>query len=295
MYLRKSDGKMKKLLRKMKGLKILIPIVGISIANLQLWDFIKMANMINIKSIIFDIIINFVIIYLCVENYKQRKEIKSINEYVVILTERNSTLMELNDHIRCFKHDFYNIMQAIDGYIMMDDMQALKQYFSKLLEECDHMKNLEMLTTNAINNPAVYGVLLNKYKLAENKNIKMNIDVLMDFSNIGEKSYKLSRVLGILLDNAIEASLECEEKYISVSFSQINNDTVKKIVIENTYKEKSVDTNAIFEKEFSSKKAKGNSGLGLWKARDMLSKDSKMWLQTSKDAKYFKQELEIYV
>ena len=262
---------------------------------MQLWDFIKINNAISIKSIIFNILINFVIIYLYVENIKQRKEIKIINENVQILTERNANLIELNDHIRCFKHDFYNIMQAIDGYIMMNDMQALKVYFSKLLEECDYMKNLEMLTTNAINNPAVYGVLLNKYKLAENKNIKMNIDVLMDFSNISEKSYKLSRVLGILLDNAIEASLECEEKYINVSFTQKNNNTVKRIVIENTYKDKGVDTNTIFEKEFSSKKSKGNSGLGLWKAREMISKESKMWLDTSKDAKYFKQELEIYV
>ena len=295
MYLRKSHEKMRKVLNKIKFLKILIPILGIVVANLQLWDFIKIANAVNVKSIVFDVIVNLVIIYLCVVNYKQRKEIKSINEYVKILTERNASLMELNDNIRCFKHDFYNIMQAIDGYIIVGDMQALKQYFSKLLEECNHMKNLDLLTTKAINNPAVYGVLLNKYKLAERNHIHMNIDVLMDFSNISERSYKLSRILGILLDNAIEASLECEEKFINVEFSQSKDDTVKKILIENTYKNKAVDTNAIFEKDFSSKKARGNSGLGLWKVRDMIAKESKMWLQTSTDSRFFKQELEIYV
>ena len=64
------------------------------------------------------------------------------------------------------------------------------------------------------------------------------------------------------------------------------------IVVENTYINKNVDTNRIFEKNYSTKK--GNSGLGLWKIQDILSKDTTLDLFTSKDEEMFKQQLEIY-
>lgn len=293
MYVKKIKDRLKTISDKIKFLMVIIPVAGIVISYLQLRDFIKIAEYGRVKFFIYTFLINIAIIYMCNLVYKKEKNIKKLEQENQVLDMKNSTLMELNDSIRCFKHDFYNIIQAIDGYILLGDMEALKGYFSKLLDECNHLKNLEIFTTKAINDPAVYGILLNKYKKAENSEINMNIDVIMDFSNMGKYSYRLSRVLGILLDNAIEASLECNEKEINISFLQSNDLKKKKIVIENTYEDKDIDTKMIYEKEFSTKKGKGNSGLGLWKVKELMGSDKEMWLQTSKDSKYFKQELEI--
>ena len=64
------------------------------------------------------------------------------------------------------------------------------------------------------------------------------------------------------------------------------------LIVENTYKEKDIDTEKIFEKGYSTKE--GNTGLGLWEVRQILLKNTNLNLFTSKDAKYFKQQLEIY-
>lgn len=39
----------------------------------------------------------------------------------------NRTLQNLNDNLRCFRHDFSNIMQSIDGYITNGDMTRIKE------------------------------------------------------------------------------------------------------------------------------------------------------------------------
>ena len=65
------------------------------------------------------------------------------------------------------------------------------------------------------------------------------------------------------------------------------------IKIDNTYKDKNIDTEKIFEKDYSTKP--GNNGLGLWEIRQILHKNYNLNLFTTKDNDYFKQQLEIYV
>lgn len=97
---------------------------------------------------------------------------------------------------------------------------------------------------------------------------------------------------GILMDNAIEASSECEEKIINVIIRKDYRSERQLLIIENTYMQKDVDTEKIYEKGFSSKPH--NTGLGLWEVRQILKKHNNLNLFTSKDDKFFKQQLEIY-
>jgi len=94
------------------------------------------------------------------------------------------------------------------------------------------------------------------------------------------------------LDNAIEASSECEEKIINIYFRNEYNKNRNIIIISNTYKDKSINTDEIFEKGKSSKK--NHSGLGLWEVRQYINKNDNLNLFTTKDDKYFSQQLEIY-
>ena len=64
------------------------------------------------------------------------------------------------------------------------------------------------------------------------------------------------------------------------------------MLIENTYSNKNVDTEKIFEKKYSTKK--GNSGLGLWEVRKILSRNTNLNLFTTKNDNYFTQQLEMY-
>lgn len=173
-------------------------------------------------------------------------------------------------------------------------MESLHKYFNSLLKECNHMNVIDFLNCQASDNPAIYSVLLNKYKMAEERNIKMNIDILVSLNKFKEKSYEISRMLGILIDNALEATIECKDKVVNVQFLKEKARNKILIIIENTYIDKNIDTKKIFEKNYTTKKDKGNSGLGLWKIRDILKKDTSLDLYTTKDATMFKQQLEIY-
>lgn len=208
----------------------------------------------------------------------------------------NKTLTVLYDNIRGFKHDFNNIIQGIGGYIATNNTEGLKEYYSQVLDDCQRVNNLTILTPEIINNPPIYSLLTTKYYKATELGIKVNLEIFMDLSVINMKIYELTRILGILLDNAIEASKNSEEKEINIIIRKDSRKNKQLFIIENTYSNKNVNIDEIFEKGHTSKTSKDskNHGLGLWEVRQLVKKNTKtIDLYTTKDNKYFKQQFEI--
>ena len=198
----------------------------------------------------------------------------------------------LHDNVRGFKHDFDNIITTIGGYIRTNDMEGLKKYYTQLEEDCQSVNNLYILNPDVVNNDGIYNLITKKYHEAVSKNIKVNISFLLDLSTLNMKIYEFARILGILLDNAIEASSECDKKVINIIFRDDTKNSRQLVIIENTYKDKNIDTEKIFEKGISGKE--NHTGLGLWEVRKIVKKTTNVNLFTSKDEKFFKQQLEIY-
>lgn len=204
----------------------------------------------------------------------------------------NKTLCILHDNIRCFKHDYNNVITTIGGYVQSEDIEGLKKYYSQLLADCSRSNNLSTLSPEVINEPAIYSLLTNKYHKANEFGININIEAFLDFHKLNMKIYEFTKILGILLDNAIEAAQECEKKVINVTIRKDFKVNRQLLVIENTYKNKSIDTEKIYEKGFSSKP--NNTGLGLWETRQILKRNNNLNLFTTKNSEFFKQQLEIY-
>lgn len=206
--------------------------------------------------------------------------------------EYNNTLRILHDNVRGFKHDFDNIVTTIGGYIRTEDMEGLKKYYLQLEDDCQRVNNLYILNPDIINNDGIYNLLTKKYNDADSKDVKVEITFLLDLSTLKMKIYEFARILGILLDNAIEASSECEEKLINLTFRDDNKNSRQLIIIENTYVNKDIDTEKIFEKGVSEKE--NHTGLGLWEVRKIIKKNNNINLYTNKNDKFFSQQLEIY-
>ena len=206
--------------------------------------------------------------------------------------EYNNTLRILHDNVRGFKHDFDNIVTTIGGFIRTNDMKGLEQYYLQLEDDCQRVNNLYILNPEVVNNDGIYNLLTKKYYESDSKDIKVNITFLLDLSKLNMKIYEFARILGILLDNAIEASSECEEKIINLTFREDSKNSRQLIIVENTYKNKDVDTEKIFEKGVSGKES--HSGLGLWEVRKIVKKNKNINLFTTKNEKFFIQQLEIY-
>ena len=97
------------------------------------------------------------------------------------------------------------------------------------------------------------------------------------------------------MDNAIDASSKCDEKIINIDFHDIKVRKCQVISIENTYPDPNIDIGKLFDKGYTSKtENKEAHGIGLWQVSKMLKKYNNVILDTSKDEKYFKQELVIY-
>lgn len=206
--------------------------------------------------------------------------------------EYNHSLQVLHDSVRSFKHDFDNMVTTIGGYIKTNDMKGLETYYTELVDDCQRVNNLYILNPEVVNNDGIYNLLTKKYHEADSKDIKVNITFLLDLNNLHMKIYEFARILGILLDNAIEASSECEEKIINLTFRNDTKNHIELIIVENTYSDKTVDTERIFEKGISGKE--NHTGLGLWKVRKLVNKNDNVNLSTTKNEKFFKQQLEIY-
>lgn len=206
--------------------------------------------------------------------------------------EYNYSLRILHDNVRGFKHDFDNIVTTIGGYIRTNDMKGLENYYVQLEDDCQRVNNLYILNPELINNDGIYNLLTKKYHEADSKDIKVNITFLLDLSKLNMKIYPFARILGILLDNAIEASEECEEKIINLTFRNDLKNNRQLIIVENTYSNKDVDTEKIFEKGISGKE--NHTGLGLWEVRKIVKKNKNANLFTSKSDKFFSQQLELY-
>lgn len=248
------------------------------------------------NSLIYFIIImsmNFLIVLFILKYKKMNNTIEHQNLRIETLELDNEILSKKDDSMRSFKHDFFNFVQALDGYSQNNDIDSIKKMNKSILEECEEINNIEILDPKVIKDYGVYNILIKKYCLAKKENIAMNFEILTDISKSKISSYHLCKILAILLDNAIEAAKECDEKIVNVRFIKDDKANRQLVVIENSYKKLDIDLDQIFEKGFSTKGNSSEHGLGLWNVKKILTKTTNLNLFTKKE-KMFSQQLEIY-
>lgn len=204
----------------------------------------------------------------------------------------NNSLSILYDSVKAFKHDFDNMIFTIGGFVSTDDMEGLKKYYNSLEKDCQRVNNIALLNPNLINNSGIYNLLTAKYQKAKNSKVEIELDFFFDFNTLHMPIYDFSRMLGILIDNAIEAASETDEKVVKIMFRDSPNNRTQIIKIENSYNNKDVDKNMIFEKGITGKE--NHSGMGLWEVKQIIKRNNNINLITEPNEKYFKQCLEIY-
>ena len=203
----------------------------------------------------------------------------------------NLTLSTLHDQVRCFKHDFDNTLTTIGGYIATNDIDGLRDYYKDLVKEAHDTNTLYILNPTVVNNDGIYNLLVAKYYKAQSKEITFNITFLLDLSKLRMKIYEFAKILGILLDNAIEASSETTDKRLNIILRHDFRNDIQIIRIENSYNDKNIDLDKIYIKGITSKD--NHTGLGLWEVKKLLRKYMNFNLHTSKDNGLFIQQLEL--
>lgn len=239
--------------------------------------------------LIFNIIANIVLVVLSIYNTYKNVQLEKKKEALRISELHNRTLTNLLDGIRTFKHDYANMIHAISGYLSFDDIDGLKKYFAVLEHDTKKNAQLESISPTKISEPSVYTLIATKYDEASKKDIFFRVETMHDYKKLAMPIYDFTKILGVLIDNAIEAAEECEIKEVNISFRRIETEQLQIFTIENTYMNKNINTEEIFEKNFSTKNR--NSGIGLWEVRNLVDRNVNVNIVTSKDEKYFTQRL----
>lgn len=262
-----------------------------------MYSIFKGSSYIHLLSVITGLIFILLCTYITVSVLKNIKletnnkiesaKLEQQKKYILAL-EKN------NNEIRKFKHDFNNIILGLDGYINNDDFdkEKLKKYFNSTIMNFNNnieFNDIIIAKLNSIKVSSLKSLITNKVLVAQNNNIDADINIEGEITDFYTDEMQLSRILGVLLDNAIEASLELtENKKIEINIIQIDKTT--DIQISNTFNNTGTPITDFNKEGFSTKGT--NRGLGLSSAHEIANKLN-MLLNTEIDGNTFIQILTI--
>ncbi|UEX90747.1 GHKL domain-containing protein [Staphylococcus ratti] len=219
---------------------------------------------------------------------KYRKSKQEIDDYY------NYTLKieEVNNRIRKFRHDYINILSTMSEYLREDDLEGLKAYYAKHISPLKDHFEANSLKLNGVENlkvKEIKGVITTKILQAQERQIEISVEVADEINEINMEMIDLSRILGIIMDNAIEASMDIDSPMIQIAF--IKTDTSVLIIIMNKAPENLPKLHTLYREGFSTKGKE--RGLGLSTLKEITDSKNNVFLETTIENHYFIQKLEI--
>lgn len=205
------------------------------------------------------------------------------------------SLETINKEMQKFKHDYSNILLTIQGYLETENLQGLKQYFKSHIlkaEQSTFFKNEAFSNLDNLKVVELKGLLSTKVVQANQLGIRLHVEIPETIDSIEMDIIDLTRIIGILTDNAIEACSTHDDAQISISFMKTNHNTIL-ICIDNTIDEFKIHLDDIYKENFSTKGK--NRGIGLTNVKDILKNYDNIDLTTQVEDGWFMQELEIPV
>lgn len=198
----------------------------------------------------------------------------------------NRVLDSIIKDLRRFKHNYNNILSVFGGYIKTKKWDELERYYTQICGDISKVSFLDNLAMANIKNAGILWLIMGKYEHA--KEVEVDFRVVTE-GVVGEIDMKMSEfceVLGILLDNAIEAAKASERKIVELFIRRIDENI--SFVIENAVSEK-VDVAKLYEEGYSTKGK--DRGLGLYILKRIISKYRNVILNTQAEESRFRQEL----
>lgn len=260
----------------------------ISQTNLQENNSLKFYAIIFVSVIVFLSLVILLLSAFALREMKYKRKLQEIEAYY----EYTLRIESINNEMRKFRHDYVNILTTLSDYIREDDMPGLRKYFNenivpmkdKLKTRSIKMNGIEKLKVREIK-----GLITTKIIQAQEKRIPISTEVPDEIDRIDMNTVELSRIIGIIVDNAIEASENLEEPLINIAF--IDNEESVTFIVMNKCSNDIPKIHELFEQGFSTKG--DNRGLGLSTLKELTDSNENVLLDTVIENGYFVQKVEI--
>lgn len=223
------------------------------------------------------ITISFLFVY---SNYGQNnhelnqkeKEIDHLKKYTLQLEQDYTNL-------NSFKHDYANILASLEGYIHGDNSQELKEFFFNELRTVSipHLPyDSDLTPLSYLKIPAIKGLLVNKLVHLHERKISFNLEIKAEISQLHMETIDFIRLLGNLLDNAIEELESLEDGILTIAIFELGSSL--HVIVKNPCKETIPHLSQLKEKGFSTKSK--HRGFGLFNIEKLVERYSNVNLQT---------------
>lgn len=221
----------------------------------------------------------------------QKMELEAQREAIKYeaLTTYTEEISQQYQEIRKFRHDYMNLLIGMEGFLEEDDLKGLRDfYYSSIAPTKNFLSknDLRLSDLQKITNEAIRSLFIAKLILAQQKGVQMTIEVpeAVDFP---ADPVVLLRILGILLDNAVEALVSLQSGLLEVALLNVENTVL--VVIQNTVGDQLPPLYQLKQAGFSTKG--NNRGLGLSNVDNLLKNNPQLLLETTVTADKFIQKL----
>ena len=189
-------------------------------------DLVERLDRININIIIIVsslCIIQILLIYV-LNTFSKETEEKFLLKMELDRKMHDEEIINMYTRMIRWKHDVRNHISMILGLLEAGTKEEVISYINEITS------NIIKLDKNMYsNNIAINSILMSKMKMAEEKNIKVNLNLKID-SEIKISNVDICIIIGNLLDNSIEACDVIEEdKFIDLKIASEMNRLVVKI------------------------------------------------------------------
>ena len=215
----------------------------------------------------------------------EKKTLENLQLHAHYLEENHKKTIALH-------HDLKNIFLGLSNHIQKDDMKSLKAFFNNHIEPLfqeirDGVPHYRLLSN--VLNDELRGLFAAKLHLGDEFSVNIHVEITKPILIEKHNIIEICRLLGILLDNALEEAIECNKPYLRITAWSDN--LGNNFCIANSCRDDLPMRRELFQKGFSTK-GEGR-GLGLAIASEMIRKNQKLDLRTSVKDNFFYQSLSI--
>lgn len=187
------------------------------------------------------------------------------------LGEELTGVKSLLDALRAQNHEHMNMLHSIAGLIQLE---RLDEALELIIDEASDEEDLIQLLRDKIYHHSISGLLLGKRAKAKEVDVDFAIDVHSYLSEVveGLMPGDIVTILGNLIDNAIEASIDSPEKEVTCLL-QGSSEFLHIVVADKGAGFMNEDKEHIFTRGFSTKAREGR-GIGLSLVKDIVEANS---------------------
>ncbi|AQP53932.1 GHKL domain-containing protein [Vagococcus penaei] len=230
----------------------------------------------------------FVLILFFRINIKQKEkyEEKLKNQELIYLKKYTDQLEKKQDELIKFRHDYKNLLLSFKETAFENDNDELSKQFQQLENYSNaYLSDLDFDYRNFhyIKNNYLKSLLISKFYRANKYQLDCHFECLEIIDDVPIPVFDCVRVLGIILDNAIEAGKESNDKKMRLMIYKDVNQI--EFLIENSCLENVLPIKNMLDNGFTTKK--NHQGVGMSTVQDINRKNQNMFVQYENKKNFF--------